>query len=128
MLRPSNISPLWPRLKPYAEKYIVDGNPETADNIRKKCIRKEALCFASDEGVVILSLAPNRTGTGFDLWVLLAVRWGGPGAVKKYTPWLLRTARELSASRIVFVTIRRGWLKILCPGWRRESDKYVLEV
>ncbi len=86
------------------------------------------MCFASDDSVVVLSLVPNRAGTGFDLWVLLAVSWGEHGAVRRSMGWLRQAARDMGASRIVFTTIRKGWARVLGPEWQRDSNEYYLEV
>lgn len=123
-----DVEVVWPLLERAATRYVVDGRKETVDNIRQECINKKALCFASRDGAVVLSLTPNRNGKEFDLWVLLAVGWGPCGVVERNESWLIKTARELDASRIVFKTIRKGWSKILNPNWRYEDGKYIREV
>jgi hypothetical protein len=84
--------------------------------------------FASDDGVVIVTLMPNRAKQDLELCVVLAVSTGPHGAYEAYLPEIEQIARDLGAARIVFYTRRRGWERRLGPDWSLRSISYVREV
>lgn len=127
MLRPADIDDYWDRIEAVAHTVVDDGTL-TAENVRDECREGRSLCFASDEGVAIVTLLPNRAKNDLELCVVLAVSTGPHGAYEAYLPEIDQIARDLGAARIVFFTRRRGWERKLGSDWSLRSISYVREV
>ncbi len=123
----TDISLVWPEIRVKAEK-ALDGGNISADNMYRECLRGRALCFSSDDGVIIVALDPNEYKNDFELLVLLAVGWGKHGAFDRNQKHVDQIARDLGASRVVFTTRRKGWERRLGPEWSLRSVTYVKEV
>jgi hypothetical protein len=127
MLVLADIEDHWPRVGALAEAALA-GDDYTPDNLRLECRENRALCFASSDGVAVVTLVPNRLRNDLELVVLLAASVGPHGAVEAYLPSIERVARDLGAARIVFRSRRRGWLRHLPEGWALREVTYVCEV
>lgn len=127
MLRPSDIDAEWPRIGALAEQ-VLAGDDYSPDNLRQECRDGHALAFASSDGVVVVTLIPNRLRNDLELVVLLAASVGPHGAVEAYLPEIEQVARDLGAARIVFRSRRLGWQRHLPAGWQLREVTYVCEV
>jgi hypothetical protein len=127
MLALADIDTVWPRVAAAARPLIDDGSV-TVENVMDECRAGRALCFASADGVAIVTLQPNRAKQDLELCVVLAVSTGPHGVVETYLPEIESIARDLGANRLVFYTKRRGWERALGAGWRLRTVAYELEV
>jgi hypothetical protein len=127
MLGLADFDEQWPRMAEVARSIIDDGSL-TVENVRDECRAGRALCFASADGVAVVTLVPNRATQGLELCVLLAVSIGPHGAVEAYLPELEQVARDLGADRMVFYTRRRGWERRLDAAWRLRHVAYEREI
>lgn len=127
MLGLADIDQEWPRIAALAERALA-GDDFTPDNLRLECREGRALCFASSDGVVVVTLIPNRLRGDLELVVLLAASVGPHGAVEAYLPEVEQVARDLGAARVVFRSRRRGWLRRPPPGFTLREVTYVCEV
>ena len=123
--QPANLSAIWPLVEKHAGR-ILAAEPGGADELLREWREGRAFCFASEEGALVLSLAP--VADSWDLFVRLAVSWGGPVKYQDHEAFLSQVARDLGATRIRFRTRRRGWEKKLLPGWRLGHVEYVRDV
>jgi hypothetical protein len=96
----------------------VDPGDNAGDDLRASCREGRALCLISDDGVLVVSLQPDRYGSGeLDLFVRMAVSRGERGSIQRNDAHLDAIATELGATRLVFHTRRPGMHKVLNPGW-----------
>ena len=97
----------------------VDPRDNLGDELRRACREGEALCLISDDGLLVVSLQPDRYGNGeLELFVRLAVATGERGTLQRNDAHLDAIARELGATRLVFFTQRPGMHRVLNPEWR----------
>ncbi len=122
-----DIDTVWPAIASRAAR-VLDESDATGDNVREECREGRALCFVCEDGVLVVTLIPNRIRSDFELFVWLAVSWGEPGVVERHDRAIDEIAQELGASRVKFCTRRRGWEKRLGPNWRLASITYEREV
>ncbi len=96
----------------------VDSSDNAGDDLRRDCREGRALCLTSDDGLMVLSLQPDRYGSGdLELFVRMAVSNGEPGAIQRNDAHLDAIARDMGAKRLVFHTLRSGMHRVLTPNW-----------
>lgn len=106
----------WHRIGPLVEG--VDPRDNAGEDLRRDCREGRALCLISSDGVMVVSLQPDRYGTGdLELFVRMAASWGERGTIQRNEAHLDAIARELGAKRLVFHTQRPGMHKVLMPEW-----------
>lgn len=119
---------LLPHYRGEAER-ALDGGAYTPDDLARECREGRALCFyASGWGLVICCLSPNRRHNDLELEVWLAVSTGPDGAIDTFTPELEIIARRLGASRIVFASMRPGFMRRPPAGWTLREVTFEREV
>lgn len=107
----------WYRIGPLVAG--VDPRDNAGDDLRRDCREGRALCLISDDGLVVVTLQPNRYGSGeLELFVRMAVAKGEKGSIQRNDAHLDAIARELGATRLVFHTLRPGMHKVLNPEWK----------
>ena len=107
----------WPFIGPLVAG--LDPRDNAGDVLRRDCREGTALCLTSDDGLLVVSLQPDRYGSGeLELFVRLAVATGERGSIQRNDAHLDAIARELGATRLVFFTQRPGMHKVLNPEWR----------
>jgi len=112
----ADIDACWHWIGPLAEG--VDPSDNAGDDLRADCREGRALCLVSDDGVLVISLQPDRYGSGeLELFVRLAASRGERGSIQRNDAHLDAIASELGATRLVFHTLRPGMHKVLNPGW-----------
>jgi hypothetical protein len=110
------IDEAWPRIAHLVAG--VDPSDNAGDDLRRDCREGRALCLTSDDGVLVIQLMPDRSGSGdLELFVRLAVSDGELGAIQRNDAHLDAIARELGAKRLVFHTLRSGMHRVLNPTW-----------
>jgi hypothetical protein len=119
---------LLPHYRREAER-ALDGAAFTVDDLVCECREGRALCFyASGWGLVIAKLNPNRRHNDLELEVWLAVSTGPAGAIDEFTPELEIIARRLRANRIVFSSMRPGFMRRPPAGWQMREMTFEREV
>ncbi len=112
----ADIDAEWPRIGPLVEG--VDPGDNAGDDLRRCCREGSAHCLISADGVLVLSLIPDRFGTGeLELFVRLAASWGAKGSIQRNDAHLDAIARDMGATKIVFHTLRPGMCRVLHPEW-----------
>ena len=112
-----DIDESWPFVGPLVTG--LDPSDNAGDDLRRDCREGRALCLTSDDGVLVISLHPDRYGSGIlELFVRIGVSSGEPGAIQRNDAHLDAIARELGAKRLVFHTLRSGMHKVLNPNWK----------
>ena len=107
----------WHRIGPLVAG--VDPRDNAGDDLRRDCREGRALCLISDDGLVVVTLQPDRYGSGeLELFVRMAVAQGEKGSIQRNDAHLDAIARELGATRLVFHTLRPGMHKVLNPEWQ----------
>ena len=107
----------WPFIGPLVAG--LDPRDNAGDSLRRDCREGTALCLTSDDGLLVVSLQPDRYGSGeLELFVRLAVATGERGSIQRNDAHLDAIARELGAARLVFFTQRPGMHKVLNPEWQ----------
>lgn len=113
----ADIDAEWHRVGPLV--FGVDPCDNAGDDLRRDCREGRALCLISNDGVLVLSLQPDRYGSGdLELFVRLAASWSERGSIQRNEAHLDAIARELGARKIVFHTLRPGMCKVLLPEWK----------
>jgi hypothetical protein len=113
----ADIDTEWHRIGPLVAG--VDPSDNAGDDMRQRCREGAALCLISDDGVMVLSLMPDRYGTGeLELFVRMAASWGDGGSIQRNDAHLDAIARDMGAVRIFFHTLRPGMAKVLLPEWK----------
>lgn len=111
-----DIDESWSKISPLVEG--VDPRDNAGEDLRRDCREGRALCLISDDGVLVISLRPDRYGNGdLELFVRMAASWGDRGTIQRNEAHLDVIARELGAKRLVFHTQRPGMIKVLRPEW-----------
>lgn len=106
----------WPWIGPLVTG--VDPRDNAGDDLRRCCREGTALCLTSDDGVVVVSLQPDRYGSGeLELFVRMAVSIGEKGSIQRNDAHLDAIAVEMGASKLVFRTLRPGMHKVMNPEW-----------
>lgn len=112
----ADIDAEWCRIGPLVAD--VDPSDNAGDDLRRCCREGSAHCLISADGVLVLSLQPNRYGTGeLELFVRLAAAWGARGTIQRNDAHLDAIARDMGATKIVCHTLRPGMHKVLMPEW-----------
>lgn len=107
----------------------LDGGPYTPDDLARECREGRALCFyASGWGLVICCLTPNRRHGDLELEVWLGVSEGPGSALDEFTPEFEVIARRMGAKRIVFATMRPGFMRRPPAGWTLREMVFEREV
>ena len=107
----------WHRIGPLVAG--LDPRDNAGDVLRRDCREGHTLCLISDDGLLAVSLQPDRYGNGeLELFVRLAVATGERGTLQRNDAHLDAIARELGATKIVFFTQRPGMHKVMNPEWR----------
>lgn len=97
----------------------VDPGDNAGDDLRRACRDRRALCLTSDDGVLVISLQPDRHGSGeLELFIRLAASKSERGSIQRNDAFLDAIASELGATRLVFHTFRPGMHKVLNPEWK----------
>jgi hypothetical protein len=126
-MRPLDIEEGWPLISRRAEPWL-DGVPGGAQRLLQEIDDGRTILWASEDGVVGLSLLPSEDGK-LDLFCRLAVSFSASrSAVSDHLPFLEKIARDLKASRIRFRSARRGWERALASRWHVAHVEYVTEV
>src|SRR5688572_18335719 len=102
---------VWPRYLNRTLKLPRQGLVETL----RHAAAGDALTFHGPDGLLVVALTPGADA--LELQVLLAVSTGAPGAFKRQEAAVCAIARDLGASSVVFLPARRGWDRMLGPGW-----------
>jgi hypothetical protein len=106
----------WPRLAGLVAD--VDPMDNAGDDLRRDCREGRALCLTSDDGLMVVTLQPDRYGSGaLELFVRMAAATSDRGTIQRNEAHLDAIAREMGATKIVFHTLRRGMHKALGPQW-----------
>lgn len=95
--------------------------------VRRRCDQGSAMCFLSDEGVVVVAPDPQPDGT-MRAMVLLAVAFKCFGAFRRHEAALVAIAQEMGASELVFEADRAGWARLLGPDWVLGDGVYARSV
>ena len=107
----------------------VDPRDNAGDDLRQRCREGLALCLTSADGLLVISLQPDRYGSGeLELFVHMACADGERGSIQRNDVHLDAIARELGATRLVFQTIRPGMHKVLNPEWRVRHTTFERDV
>jgi hypothetical protein len=122
-----SVSDVWHRIESVATP-LLDSDGVTGEDLRLECEAGRALCFASLDGVTIVTLVPNRWRKDHELFIWLAVSTGPHGATEQYLPELEQVARDLGAARMVFRSSRPGWERKLPPNWKLREIEYACEL
>lgn len=112
---------VWPRIG----KRIPSG--AYAADIIDDCLRGEAVCLESTDGVLVVTLTPGSTPVHFTLFVLLCVGYSA-GAYQRRESDLDAIAADLGASSIAMFPRRRGWAKLLKGRWIQQGELFTREV
>jgi hypothetical protein len=113
----ADIDAEWTRIGPFV--IGVDPRDNAGDDLRRDCREGRALCLISSDGVLVVSLQPDRYGSGeLELFVRMAASWGEQGSIQRNEAHLDAIAREMGAVRLVFHTHRPGMHKVLMPEWQ----------
>jgi hypothetical protein len=124
----ADVDQVLPEVRAAAER-ALDGASCTVDDLACECREGRALCFyASGWGLVIAKLNPNRRHNDLELEVWLAVSTGPTGAIDEFTPELEIIARRLRATRIVFSSMRPGFMRRPPAGWQMREMTFEREV
>ena len=124
----ADVDQVLPTVRAAAER-ALDGGAFTPDDLAAECREGRALCFyASNWGLVIARLSPNRRHGDLELEVWLAVSTGPSGAIDEFTPELEIIARRMQAKRIVFATMRPGFMRRPPAGWALREMTFEREV
>lgn len=111
-----DIDKRWPEVGPLVEG--VDPGDNAGDDLRRDCREGRALCLISDDGLLVVTLQPDRYGSGeLELFVRMAASRGERGSIQRNEAHLDAIAKELGAKRLVFQTLRPGMHKVLSPAW-----------
>lgn len=117
----------WPRIEHMAVG--VDPMDNAAEDLRRDCREGRALCLMSDDGLLVVSLQPDRYGSGdLELFVRLAVSCGERGSIQRNEAHLDAIAQELGAKKLVFHTLRPGMHKVLTPTWNVRYTAFERQV
>lgn len=123
----ADIDAEWHRIGPLVEG--VDPRDNAGHDLRRCCREGSALCLISRDGVLVVSLNPDRYGTGeLELFVRLAASWSASGAIQRNDAHLDAIAKDMGAVRIVFQTRRPGMTKVLMPEWRMMFTTFERDV
>jgi hypothetical protein len=124
----ADIDMVWPSIATVAEEMLADDlyGPE---EIKAACREDRAMCFANEDGVLVVTLTvhPRRRDLEMCVWLAVSLRQAG-GVTRDYLPEIESLARQLGARRVVFHTRRRGWQRMLDSRWRLRSTTYVMEL
>lgn len=125
MLRPADHRSIWGKIQAAVERAGL-AHGVKLDELLQECEQGSALCLASDDGAVILTLIPKRDEAP-TLWVELAVGWGEFGAFARCWPEIEAVARDLECGAVEFRASRPGWAK-LATGWQQRGDVFRKEL
>lgn len=118
----TDIDAEWHRVGPVA--IGVDPMDNAGEDLRRCCREGRAICLTSPDGVLVVSLEPDRYGLGeLELFVRLAAAWGPSGTIQRNDAHLDAIARDMGAKRIVCHAVRRGMRKAL-PGWTERYTAF----
>lgn len=128
MIPLADIDEVWPRIAAAAEELLAQDEYGVED-LKRDCREDRALCFANEDGVMVVTLGPNRAKGDLEMcvWLVVSTR-GGPGVTEEYMPAVESLASQLGASRVVFHTRRPGWQRKLDCRWRLRSMTFVMEL
>lgn len=126
MLQPVDHRPIWCKIQAVVARAGLDEESADLDGLLQECEQGSALCLASEDGAVILTLIPKRDEAP-TLWVDLAVGWGEFGAFARCWPEIEMVARELGCGAVEFRAGRPGWSR-LAMGWERQGDVFRKEL
>ncbi len=120
----ADIDAEWHRIGPLVQG--VDPRDNAGEDLRRCCREGTALCLISSDGVLAVSLHPDRYGTGeLELFVRLAASWSETGGtIQRNDAHLDAIAKELGATTLVFRTLRPGMVKVLHPEWSVRCTEF----
>lgn len=95
-------------------------------DIAEEARSQRALTFETEDGLIVLTLTPGPDG--LELFLLLAVSIGTPGAYGRQESTVLNIARDLGACAVAFIPQRAGWSKLLGPDWIARGEQFVRPV
>jgi len=127
MIPIADIDEVWPAIEEKALA-VMASDEYGPEDLKSDCREGRALCFATAEGVMVVTLGPNRARKDLEMCVWLAVALDGEGLTAKYMPEIESLAHQLGASRVVFHTRRPGWSRHLDSRWRLRSITYEMEL
>ncbi len=117
----------WHRIGPLVQG--VDPRDNAGEDLRRCCREGTALCLISSDGVLVVSLHPDRYEIGeLELFVRLAASWGKEAAIQRNEAHLDAIAKELGACRLIFRTLRPGMAKVLLPEWKVRCTEFERKV
>ena len=128
MIPLADIDVVWPSIAAVAEPMLAD-DLYGAEEIKAACRDDRAMCFANDDGVLVVTLTPHPRKRDLEMCVWLAVSLRASGGVTRdYLPGIESLARQLGARRVVFHTRRHGWARVLDCRWRPRSTTWEMEL
>ena len=114
-----DIDLVWEDFRALAEPAMA-GEDDGADDIREACRAGEAWLFGDAEGYLVLQYQLRPATRSMQLLVWVAVSRGARGCIGRQLPFVEELGRRLGASRVLFRTRRKGFDRIMPPGWRAD--------
>lgn len=96
--------------------------PQDAQQAIDEARAGRALVFRGVFGVFVLTLLPGDNAGELEAFVLLAVATR-TGAFDQAEPAVLAIARDLTATKVAFRSVRRGWARRLGSAWRPRGER-----
>jgi hypothetical protein len=106
------------------------GSDDSADELLRRCAAGLAWMLASDRGFAVVEPVPynNGAGGGVDLLVWAAASRGARDCLREHLPDIEQLARSLGARCAAFKTSRRGFGRVMPPGWSVRQVTWAKEV
>jgi hypothetical protein len=103
------------------------GSDDRAEELLQRCAAGRAWMLASARGYAVVELVPHGGG-GVDLLVWAAASRGARDCVREHLPDIEQLARSLGARCAAFRTGRRGFGRVLPPGWSVRQVTWAKEL
>lgn len=123
----ADIDEVWPRVE-HVARVSINGDQCSHEELKIACREGQALCFASPDGVLVVTLEQNHVKMDLELLIWVAASVGTHGVIQKYLPQIDQIARELGVSRMKFESDRAGWLRALGGDWRIRNIEFERDV
>ncbi|RLM26496.1 hypothetical protein BIY29_05405 [Brenneria alni] len=112
-------------IKTLTDRVISDTNdPELINKIQDACRKKQAFCFGTEHGRIVLA-PKSRDGIPYIfIWLAASTE---PGSISRYLEEVKTLTRMIGGRWVEFSTARKGFIRVAQRlGWERLADEGAL--
>ena len=126
MLERHDIRLKYDGIKTILEDFYSKGG-DRPEEIYHRCRMDNAAYYGNEDGFVIVTTTVDENTLDKELfiWVMYA---DVSGFIEREREFLIELARSLSCKKIAFGTQRKGFGRLLGPGWKCRNIEHEMEI